>query len=376
MKHIASLLLILCLVGFAQAQAPAPPNIYGNGMQVFAQGLSNWRIGLDVQAQSNRFIAETTSGVSAVRVFIKAASGYSSGTGGITKICIETDDGTANHFPSGTALACGQAATGNTETAGFLFTMTSNPTLTAGTIYHAVWTNVDSSPTANYISSDGFLNDGTAAPYYSLTAWGQLNYNGNSWSTAYNTEPIMAVTYANGYQQGMGYMDSQPITTLSGGTQAGESFTVSGGDKVTSAVSFHMGMTGSPAGPLTVTLLRSGTTVVTGTIPSSSFSSGDQKWGTLNFGSNVTLTNGTAYTLQLSCPSCTSGGAYTVDPMNKGTSYGYQIASTFPDGNYEVNGNGTSNQDAQFYFTTVPGTNSPSSAQSPIPPTGLTAVVQ
>ena len=352
MKRLAVLALALAFALSAFGQVPAPPNLYGNGMQVFDQGLSNWRIGFDIQAQSNRFIAETTSGVQSVRVFIKTGSGYSAGNGGVTTISIETDDGTVNHFPSGTVLVSKSIAI-NTEVPGELFTFPSNPTLTAGTIYHVVWTNTGGSPTSNYISSDGFFNDGTASPYYSLTAWGQLNENGSTWSTAFNTEPIMAVTFTNGHQQGMGYVDSQPTTQLTGSTQAGESFTVSGGNKVVNAIHVHMGMTGSPAASLTVTVKQGATTVFTGTIPSSSFSTSNQRWGVATISPNLTLANGTAYSLQLSCSGCSGGGSYFTDPMNKGTGNGYNVASTFPDGNYQVNGSSTGNQDAQFYFTTV-----------------------
>ena len=65
---------------------------------------------------------------------------------------------------------------------------------------------------------------------------------------------------------------------------------------------------------------------------------------------------GTAYTLTLSCPTCTSGNAYQVHPIEKGTSYGYLDATVFPDGDYTKNGSGSSNYDAQFYFTTQSGT--------------------
>jgi len=373
--------LFAALAVAAAAQAPAPPAIYGVGMQAFADGLENLRIPVDEPYQDNRFIAETTSGISTVRLWMKAGSGYSGGSGGTIKVAIETDDGTANHYPSGTVLASATGSPGNTSTVGFLFTLSSNPTLTAGTIYHAVISNVDSSSSSNYISTDNMANsDSTAQPYYSLTAWtANVSNDGTSWSPKHDTCPIMSLTFTNGYQQGIGYVDSpsgSQLTTLTGSTQAGETFTVSGGNKVTTAVSFHLVKSGSPSAPLTVTLQQGSNTVVSGTIPASAFSTSGEQWGTFTFGSNITLVSGTSYTLSISCSSCSSGSAYQVHPIEKGNSYGYLDASVFPDGNYELNGSASSKYDAQFYFTTLGGATPPPSAQSPSAPTGLTAVVQ
>ena len=117
-----------------RAQAPPPPNIYGAGMQAFADGLENLRIPVDEPYQDNRFIAETSSTLHTIRLWMKAGSGYSGGNGGTIRLQLETDDGTGNHFPSGTILGTTSASPGNSSTVGFLFTFSSPPSLTAGRV--------------------------------------------------------------------------------------------------------------------------------------------------------------------------------------------------------------------------------------------------
>jgi hypothetical protein len=336
---------------------PATLIIYGAGMQAFADGLENLRIPVDFPYQGNRFRAETTGSLQSVRLWMKAGSGYSGGNGGTIKLSVEPDDGSSGHFPSGTVLASTQAAVGNTSTVGFLFTFNSPASVVAGTLYHVVISNVDASPNTNYLSTNNMANnDDTRQPWYSLTDWGaESSGNGSSWSNKTDTCPIMAVTI-NGEQQGMGYVDSpsgSQLTTLSGSTEVGEVFTVSGSSKTVTAVSFHLSKAGSPPAPLTVTLQSGSTTVFTGTIPASAFSSTAEKWGTVTFPSALTLDVGTSYHLFVSCSSCTSGNAYQVHPILKGNTDGYSVASTFPDGNYERNGSADSDYDAQFYFATT-----------------------
>jgi len=340
--------------------APVPPNIYGAGMQAFADGLENLRIPVDVPYQGNRFRAETTGPLQSVRLWMKAGSGYSNGNGGTIKLSLEPDDGSSGHFPTGTVLASTQAAVGNTSTVGFLFTFSSPASVVAGTLYHLVISNVDASPNTNYISTDNMANsDNTRQPWYSLTDWGaESSDNGSSWSNKTNTCPIMAVTI-NGVEQGMGYVDSpsgSQSTTLSGSTEVGEVFTVSGSSQTVTAVSFHLVEVGSPPAPLTVTLQSGSTTVFAGTIPASAFSTNIEQWGTVTFPSALTLGVGTSYQLFLSCSSCTSGNAYQAHPIQKGNRDGYLVPSTFPDGNYEMNGLATNEYDAEFYFTTTGGT--------------------
>jgi hypothetical protein len=323
-------------------------------MQAFANGLENLRIPVDFRFQGNRFRAETTGALQSVRLWLKAGSGYSGGNGGTIQLNLESDDGSAGHFPTGTVLASTQAAPGNTSTVGFLFTFNSPANVVAGTLYHVVISNVDASPNSNYVSTNNMGNtDGSRQPWYSLTDWGaETSNNGSNWSAKDDTCPIMAVTI-NGQQQGMGYVESPSqsrLTTLSGSDEVGEIFTVSGSSKTVTAVSFHLAESGTPPAPLTVTL-QSGSTTVAGTIPASAFSNNIEKWGTVTFPSAITLDAGTTYHLSISCPLCTSGNAYQVHPIQKGNSDGYVVPSTFPDGNYETNGSVSSGNDAQFYFT-------------------------
>ena len=85
----------------------ATAGIYGPGVGLDSK--SNRRIGAgnaaSAQSISHRFRASTTSRLLEV-VWARRTSyaGYSLGTGGIAKLSLQTDDGTAQHFPSGTIL--------------------------------------------------------------------------------------------------------------------------------------------------------------------------------------------------------------------------------------------------------------------------------
>ena len=76
-------------------------------------------------SQDNRFIAETSSNLSTVRLWLKAGVGIFRGNRRCIRLQIRTDDGTASHFPTNTVLATTSASPGNSSTVGFLFTFSS-----------------------------------------------------------------------------------------------------------------------------------------------------------------------------------------------------------------------------------------------------------
>ena len=155
------------------------------------------------------------------------------------------DDGTAAHAPSGTVLASTTIRTGNPVSIGYLplVTFSSPATLTAGSLYHIVFRNVDPSPTVNYVSIDSLYVYGTTLvprqPGLSDLDWGQMMNSGSGWTTRANFTPILDLGYANGVHGGMGYMEVwvRGYQRISGASlKVRELFTVSGADRTVSRV--------------------------------------------------------------------------------------------------------------------------------------------
>jgi hypothetical protein len=381
-KTVAQIVLWLTVcVSLAVAQAPAPPPLYGTGWQAFSQGLENLRIGPDGPKFDIRFRAEQSDKIKSVIVFMKTGSGYSGGTGGLVNISLQTDDGTANHFPSGTQLDSSQAAPGNPSSPTFReFPFSGNTALTAGTLYHLVFTNPDPSPNTNYVSLNNIDNpDKTPNPYYSLTDWALNWVVGSTWTAKPNSTPIADIKYVGGTSQGQGYVDAlggSGLFNIQGSSQAGEFFTVSGGNKTVTGVSVHIQKTGAP-GDLTVALQNGdGTVIEQGTIPASSVQT-TYAWATLPFTSSHVLANGSSYRVALSAPA-DSSNYYQVFPLEKGTNYGLIVPSEFQDGHYQNNtGSGWANFKGQTaYDLQLFLSSNGSVASAPNPPSGLSAVVE
>jgi hypothetical protein len=176
--------------------------------------------------------------------------------------------------------------------------------------------------------------------------------------------PTLQLVYGDGTIAGCGYMEvwvDSSRKTISGGSQARETFTVSGGDKIATSFSVRI-RKDSGADPLTVTLKNgNGTNIESGTIPLTSFSSGDA-WATYTFSTPRTLTNGTMYSIILSAPGSSS---YSLFPIREGASQGFDPATYFSDGAAQFSTTGGSSWtnwtdesgspsiegDLQFFFT-------------------------
>ncbi len=197
----------------------------------------------------------------------------------------------------------------------------------AGTLDHLVYTNVDPSPTTNYVSFDGIntsKNTSPVQPCYddaNLMAFSQ----GPNWVPNLHTTPEFNVHYTDGYAQGTGYMDTTSITS-----PASEVFTVSGGNQVVTSVA-------AAGSGLTFTLTSGVSTVASGAGGGSAYPG----WETYTFPSPITLFNGQTYTLTIS-------GSVSKAVL-KGNPYG--MYTSFPDGYYA----GSSAYDLEFYFTTLTG---------------------
>ncbi len=258
---------------------------YGSGISMGY--LENLLIGPNGQVDA-RFLCEHTGTV--VRLSLQyenTVAGYMGGTGGMIQWQLCNDDGSPSHYPNvNSVLWTGTDTTPAYSAKGSIiatFTLPSVP-FTAGTIYHILLTNIDPSPSSNYVSLDCEAHGPTAFaqpfdPSYILAAM----YGGNgSWSLpGAQGVPDYNVWYADGYVQGTGYCDTNGISG-----PAVETFTVSGGNKTVTAL--NVGGTG-----LSFTLAQGGTVVASGSMGAGPLAN----WGTYVFPSPITLTNGASYTL-------------------------------------------------------------------------------
>jgi hypothetical protein len=377
-KKIVQLIVLLALPVAALAQVPAPA-LYGTGWQAFDEGLENLRIGPDGPKYDIRFRAEQNDKIKSVILFMKTGSGYSGGTGGQVNISLQTDDGTSNHFASAKELDSSQAAPGNPSSPTFReFPFSGNTALVAGTLYHLVITNPDPAPDSNFVSINNMGNDGTPNPYYPFADYALNWIVGSQWVLKTNSTPIADIKYVAGASQGFGYIDApagSDLFTIQGASQAGEVFTVSGGNKTVIDVRVHIKKTGAP-GDLTVSLqTAAGAVVEQGSIPASAVTT-NYAWASFKFSTSHVLSNGTSYRVALSAPADGSNN-FQVFPLQKGTNYGLDVPSEFRDGNYQTasgqswsNFKGRTDFDLQLYLST-----NVSSVVAPNPPTGLTAVV-
>lgn len=379
--------LLIAILLFAMQGASAQ-SFYGSKWA--ADGLANTVIGPGQIQGDYRFRSIHTGTLAAIHTYWQDGSGYGAGTGGTYRIDLETDDGTANHFASGKVLATTIELHPDNL---FVTEAFSSPaTISSGTLYHIVYTNIDGNPSANYTSLDMiWLDAATGAPTPSQPTiadsdWAHLYNSGTVSEPAWHWRhggsegdymPTLELVYGDGTVYGNGYMEVWIDTSrekISGSNQVRETFTVSGGDKIAGSFSVRI-RRDSGGDPLTVTLkTEAGATIESGTIPAGSFSSNDA-WVTYTFSTARTLANGSAYNIILSTAGTSS---YSLFPIRKGISYNFSAPTFFSDGCAQISSNSgsiwtdwpdesanaSSEGDLQFYFTIAQRT-------VPAPPTGL-----
>jgi hypothetical protein len=345
--------------------------------------------------QSVRFRASQSSGITGIRWEIrrKDADGYSAGTRGTIRISIRADDGTSNHRPTGSDLAsvdvAGNADNGNADGGYTILSTFSSPyTVTAGTLYHVVFTNVDADPAANFVSGNyTWLENapesnsiGTRQPAFSddfglLTTDPDGLTSGSTFletGLALSHSPKIDIIYANGSHDGSAYLQGSSsgsqYALMDGANQrVRERFTVSGGTRTATHVYVRVGKQ-SGTGNLTMTVKNSGgsslatCTVAAASVPSATMgTAGDNGgWvgGTLS--ANVTLTDGQQYDLELSAAASTQFSA--VPMLYEDASSEDMLSRRFTDGAAQKTTDGTNwsaivsggyGQNLQFYFVTA-----------------------
>jgi hypothetical protein len=317
---------------------PVTASYYGSGLS--ADALANTVLGgPTLNAVSYRFQARHASALEAIRVFFiwsLVKTGYQAGQGGTVQVDLKADDGTAAHLPTGPSLASlsyGNILSQNNNYPRLVFPVPA--TLTGGALYHLVFTNVDPSPTANYISLDSLYTDAQTAPMQpgvSDATWAVLLRAGaGAWKLRQNFTPILQLDYGDGGTQGTGYMEvwSTNPKTISGNAMVRETFKVSGPSRSFTRVRLRLRRTAG-ASPLTVRVEEAdGTLVDQATVAADQVLAGVSDWVTATFPLSHVLSTGVAYHLTLSSPADTQYAAY---PIRKGKDKGFSNYTFFPDG--------------------------------------------
>lgn len=375
------------ILGTNQAQTTG--GVYGAGINIDSK--DNKRVGASSNVKlSHRFRASTTSQLNSISWALRGGvnpdgSPYSAGTGGTLKISVQTDDGTVNHNPSGTILASLNYTPGNPNGGGTVKQDFPTPaTLTAGTLYHIVWENIDPNPTANYISVNEvftFKKYTPRQPMLSDADYAILYNQGSGWVLQPNDTADMDLIYANGKHDGLAYMQPMPDTDktglIGGNNMVREHFTVADANHTVDKAFVRVGKQ-SGTGNMTITLKNGSTVLGSGTVPASSIinsvvgdgaAAANGDWVSVNFTSPITLVNGQTYDLVLSAP---SGNQFSMVPIRHTDDFTVALNSwAFREGTGQRstdNGATWSNLylyspvNTQFYFTT---TNNQTSTPTP-----------
>ncbi len=347
------------------ASIQSSPAYYGSGFQFDV--LDNQRVSeIDVDYRFRATHSGTVKGFIWYDVYVKGGAtagcsgaqcecdGYGCGTGGTLTVCIYSDDGTPSHFAADPQtqrstslqthpLAC--VSPHNLRSGAALRTevFPAPPFLTAGTLYHLHWHNSDPNPTRNFLSVDDTCVWHATKPRQPTIPDTDLAVLVGTKLIETDT-PIFQLNYSDGTTQGQGYKESWNYLSekISGLAKIGEWFRVSESDRTVTSVSVRLNRI-SGADPLVVTLVDGdGSIIDQGTIPASSFSTGDAltgdtwasrsvrpDWGTFTFSKPHTLKVGRSYQLILSAPSNTVYQGYAIQ---RASGYKFTSPTFFGDG--------------------------------------------
>ena len=355
MKTFLSCLFFLLIPAFhARAQS-----YYGAPWG--ADDLSNITIGQYLgRKASYRIKAAHTGTTDGIRFyFIDVIPGYATGDGGDILIEIQTDDGTEDHLPSGTALASYTVYDPMDETFPYI---PLSADLVEGDLYHIVFSNVDPDPVSNYISIDDIYIWNPTSPMQPMISDEDLavllkraaNWD---WELYNHHTPIYSLEYTDGYAQGMGYMDGKTsyTKTIDDTNRVRQSFTVSGGDRAIADANVRVKKVNG-GGDLSVRLEEGGGSLIEeGTIPEADIDT-VMCWVGYQFSHAYLLEDGQDYHVVL----YSGGGEYSMNPIQQGTYYGFHEDTVFDDGRMWYDDGGgwqafSFDGDMQFYFTLSEG---------------------
>jgi hypothetical protein len=373
---LTRIFFLLSVLGFsvsasAQITANCSVGCYGPGLG--SDGLANTVVGGPYSnVVSYRFRAKHSGLLKQIHVYlISGTAGYAAGTGGTIRVTVHTDDGTSSHNPSGTVLATYLLSNPLSATPSRAFPIlvfSAPPSLAAGQIYHIVFTNVDASPSTNYLSVDALYQQSPktpSQPTISDTDSAELLRSGNgSWAPRKGYTPILQLDFSDGWTEGVGYMEvwiGVP-QAISGTQTVRQTLTISDTEKDVKSVAVRVARTLGSA-PLTVRLEEAdGTLIEQGNIPATAFplsSSVSYGWAQYTFSTPHRLSPGRTYHLVLQAPSTSR---YQAFPIRKGMAYNFKDTTYFPDGYAQFMQNGSwvgwtqwgatnrKDGDLQFYF--------------------------
>lgn len=370
----------LALQVAASVPSPTPasePGFYGSG--IASDGLGNTTLGPNSNKISYRIRPKLSGPLAAVRTYlIMDHPGYFAGTGGSVLVTLQTDDGSAQHRPSGTKLASAvlphPLAIAAPARYFPTFSFSPAPSVTAGELLHVVFENTDQNPAANYISVDSLYQSAApqpSQPTISDTDCAVLLYSdywpdGLIWKPRQGYTPIVELDYENGTSEGTGYMEAWvgAPESISGSASVRETLAVGGSSREITSVGIRVARS-SGNDPLTLRLENAdGTLVEQGSVAASVLPITQPisyVWVKYAFVAPHTLIAGQTYHLVLESASSSN---YQTYPIRKGSYYGFKANTFFPDGFAQFKQGGTwvgwtqwgvtnrTDADLQFYFTT------------------------
>ncbi len=265
---------------------------------------------------SMRFTAAESGNVNQIRFYIDSQR---NGNQVSFRYGIQTDDGSANHLPSGTFLAENTASLGAT---GWQTINLSSPgTLVAGNIYHLVveWSGSGQTPSNNrYLNVRSSLPNNLIIPQngHKDSAANTLRFDGTNW-LALNQQPIYVLGFDDGTFAGNPY-DTRASRNIFGGRFEGETLAVTTERKV-SGVGLYVASSANnlPNDNLYVSLddLTSNTKLVNAEtlvdVATTNMGTGFS-WEELNFASSITLPANHQFRLYFSSPGSSSNRNYLI----------------------------------------------------------------
>jgi hypothetical protein len=288
------------------------------GLAWNADALNNVTIG--EQAVGRRvgilFTAPVTANLNSFTCALAYGPGYSLGTGGSVKCALVADDGTTDHFPTGSDIASVTVSTpvGSPGSEAMqTFTFGSPPSVTKGTRYHIVLESADASPASNFVSIDETYNTTPTTPVQPTIPDDQFycnfKYNsGNPWEhLPHNSPSPVNWHYSDGTDDGFS-VDYTPVVAairnVGGANRVRETF-IAAASGLYTGLRVRLYRQSGTTVALTVDLKESGTVIATTTIPATGIvaaaAAANPAAGTwVGIDATIILVAGRTYTIELS----------------------------------------------------------------------------
>jgi hypothetical protein len=320
------------------------------GSFVQADALGNSQIGGSGRsALAFRFRSKWTGSVAAVRFYIihnvNGRTGYSGGTGGTLRVAIHKDSGGRRHVPRGRPLA---TAALKAEAHGFwpLVRFKRPGRVTAGRLYHVVFTNIDPEPQRNYVSINALFSESRSGPAPAVPdglavlagsprgSGGQIRWRRRGEAREYYEPIVDVVGSRRGQHVGRGYMEVWGETAKPVGAKAmvRQLLRTPGGRTTRiSGVWLRVRRSSSTSVPLVLRIERpDGKVLASATVAPRKVPTTGPGWVYARFASPTSPAPDTELALTASA---SAASAYRAFPVRKGTEFGFD-RSTVLDGGY------------------------------------------